>query len=440
MGESDKTFRFLEEAARAFEQGMLPAGVFNDPGLFELEKERIFKTAWIFLAHETEIPKPGDYVLRSVVYDSFIIVRDDEGLIRVLFNTCRHRGSQVCRAERGNASSFRCAYHGWTYRNTGELIGVPFQKKVYGDHFDKSEWGLLQAPKVEFYEGLIFASLDSNVPSLVDYLGDARWYFDFYTKKSRAGLEVMGAPQRWIVPADWKLGADNFMGDAYHTSITHRSMVETGILFADSADFHLEGPQWVTPRAAGGFMPIPPGSYAGYPPSIVASWKGNLSPDQWQVVEDRNFFLTHSTLFPNVSFLNAASVPDPGPPVPWFTIRQWCPLGPGQMELRSWFLVEKDAPEDFRQASRKSFLLSFGISGTAEQDDAENWSSISRMARGELSRQLYLNYQMGLNHLEPISEWPGPGEVYPIDYTEYGQRQFWKNYFERMLSRGGTAE
>jgi hypothetical protein len=119
-------------------------------------------------------------------------------------------------------------------------------------------------------------------------------------------------------------------------------------------------------------------------------------------------------------------------PVPWLTLRVWQPTGPGRMELWSWFLVEKDAPEEFKVASRKSYTLSFGSSGTLEQDDAENWSNITRGARGTLSRDLYLNYQMGLDHLEPLSDWPGPGSVYPIDYTEFAQRRLWATWLEYL--------
>src|SRR5262249_30991857 len=64
------------------------------------------------------------YVVPRVLDDSFIVVKDERGEVRVLLNMCRHRGMQVCRAELGNASHFRCPYHAWTYRNTGELIGV----------------------------------------------------------------------------------------------------------------------------------------------------------------------------------------------------------------------------------------------------------------------------------------------------------------------------
>ena len=109
--------------------GDIPALIYNDRDVFELERERIFGAAWLFLAHEAEIPAAGDYVVRRIVDDSFIVIRDEHGRIRVHFNMCLHRGMQLCRAERGNASHFRCPYHGWSYSNAGELVGVPFYEE-----------------------------------------------------------------------------------------------------------------------------------------------------------------------------------------------------------------------------------------------------------------------------------------------------------------------
>ena len=92
-------------------RGMVPAHVYGDPEIFALERDRLFTRSWVFVAHESEIPDPGDYVVRRVLADSFIVARDEAGVIRVMFNMCLHRGMQVCRAEMGNASHFRCPYH-----------------------------------------------------------------------------------------------------------------------------------------------------------------------------------------------------------------------------------------------------------------------------------------------------------------------------------------
>src|SRR3954454_20826496 len=158
-------------------EGMVPAQIYGDQEVFELERERVFGRSWLFLAHESEIPEPGDYVVRRIVDDSFIVVRDEDGVVRVLFNMCLHRGMQVCRTELGNASHFRCPYHAWTYKNTGELIGVPFHRDAYGgdDGLRRDGTALLAAPRVDTCAGLIFASLDADAPDLDNYLGDFRF-------------------------------------------------------------------------------------------------------------------------------------------------------------------------------------------------------------------------------------------------------------------------
>src|SRR5580698_2361511 len=137
-------------------RGMIPAHVSAAPEVFALERDRLFARSWLFLAHESEIPDAGDYVVRRVLADSFIVARDETGVVRVLFNMCLHRGMQVCRAEMGNASHFRCPYHAWTYRNDGRLTGLPFHEDAYGgdDGFVRAGQSLLPAPATDRYNGL----------------------------------------------------------------------------------------------------------------------------------------------------------------------------------------------------------------------------------------------------------------------------------------------
>ncbi|EUA55360.1 rieske domain protein [Mycobacterium intracellulare 1956] len=183
----------LLEVFENVRRGMIPAHIYNDKELFALEKERLFGRAWTFVGHESEIPHDGDYVVRRVLDDSFIITRDSAGEVRALFNMCLHRGMQVCRAEMGNASNFRCPYHGWTYRNDGRLTGLPFHREAYGgDEGFAKDQTLLPAPNFASYNGLLFISLDPNAEPLEDFLGDFRFYLDYYTKQSAGGVEVRG--------------------------------------------------------------------------------------------------------------------------------------------------------------------------------------------------------------------------------------------------------
>lgn len=418
---------------------LIPLTVYSDPEIFEMEKSRLFSRAWCFLAHQSEIPNPGDYVVRYIVDDAFIVVRGEEGQVRVLFDSCRHRGMQVCRAERGNASHFRCPYHGWTYRNTGELTGVPFQKDAYGEgNIDKGEWGLLPIPQFDTYNGLIFGNLDSAAPSLDEYLGDYKWYLDFQTKRSEAGLEVLGSPQRFVVPANWKLAAENFIGDAYHTPTSHRSVTEVGLMPGGDPNFRKQGVHYNAGVGGGGMLKIPPGNYLDLPPSVVESMKRSLTPEHMHVAGELGYMPVSGTLFPNLSFIAApAMLDEDSPPVPFFGLRSWRPIAPDKMEIVSWCVVDKDAPESYKRASSTAYTRSFGTSGMFEQDDTENWANITRVAKGQLANRQLLNFRMGLDsRSQPATDlrldWPGPGNAYAGSFAEFNQRLFWRTWLHYL--------
>lgn len=428
--------RLIAEAKESIQRGQLPGGLVANPRIHELEAQRVFGRCWEFLAHETEITQPGDYVVRYLAGGSVIVVRTEDGAIRAMANSCRHRGTMLCRTEMGNTSHFRCPYHGWTYKNTGALTGVPAQKEVYGVEMDKEKWSLTQVPRLESYDGLIFGCVDDAAPSLVDYLGEMTWYLELMTKRSRGGLEVRGEPQRWIIDANWKLGADNFVGDAYHTLMTHRSMAELGLVPPDpkfaSAPAHIG----LSNGHGLGVLGVPPGyqmpPYLGYPTEIVEGLVEAYGDQAHADVLQRSIFL-HGTVFPNLSFLNVLIGKDhKSPPVPMLTLRLWRPLTHDTMEVWSWFLIEKDAPEEFKQESYETYVRTFGVSGVFEQDDAENWRAITRGTQGRLAGGQMLNFQMGLGVLGSDEQWKGPGRALASGYAEQNQREFWGHWLDHL--------
>src|SRR5579875_322579 len=172
----------IENLAIGLQTGRYPAGIYSDPDIFDLERDRVFARSWQFLAHESEVPKHGDFVVRRLLDDSFIVVRGDDGIVRAFLNVCRHRGMQVCRAEAGNTRAFRCPYHAWTYRNNGELTAVPFHTEAYGGDtgLERSQRGLVSPPRVETYRGLVFACLDPTVLPLKETIGDFGFFLDLY--------------------------------------------------------------------------------------------------------------------------------------------------------------------------------------------------------------------------------------------------------------------
>src|SRR5882762_9722157 len=93
----------------------LDQAFYIDPHIFNFEWAHIWKKYWLFAGTTAEIPKPGDYFTYAAGRDSLIVIRGDKGEAFAHYNTCRHRGSLICLAERGNTPKLMCPYHQWVY-------------------------------------------------------------------------------------------------------------------------------------------------------------------------------------------------------------------------------------------------------------------------------------------------------------------------------------
>ena len=123
------------------------------------------------------------------------------------------------------------------------------------------------------------------------------------------------------------------------------------------------------------------------------------SSAQQALVGDSGFMPSAATLFPNLSFVhNWPQVNDEGQVAPFISLRQWQPIGPGETEVLSWFAGGRGRSRTFKADSYRAYLMCFGSSGMFEQDDVENWVSITTTAGGAMARRLLLNSRMGLTH------------------------------------------
>jgi phenylpropionate dioxygenase-like ring-hydroxylating dioxygenase large terminal subunit len=198
--------------------------LYTDPAVFADELERIWRLEWIAVGHASEVPLPGDYVLKRIAGEPAILAHGADGRLRLLFNRCAHRANQVCEAPRGNTRAFRCPYHGWTFSNSGELLGFPY-RRGYPDDVDKSELGLGQVARVDTYQGFVFASLAAEGPTLREHLGRATDALDRTASFSPEGrIELTAGWLRHRVNANWKLVVENET-DGYHPGFVHRSIM-----------------------------------------------------------------------------------------------------------------------------------------------------------------------------------------------------------------------
>ena len=200
----------------------VPYQVFTDKEIYDKEQQNIFRgDNWSFVALEVEVPKSGDYKTTYIGDTPVIVMRDEEGQINVVVNSCAHRGAAVCRELRGNTPNLECVYHQWAYNLKGELIGVPFRRGIKGNggmpqSFDMKAH-FLQRLRVGSVAGLVFASFSEKVESLEDYLGPMT--VAAIKRICNKPIKILG-DQRQYVHGNWKLYAENTR-DPYHASLLH---------------------------------------------------------------------------------------------------------------------------------------------------------------------------------------------------------------------------
>ncbi len=198
--------------------------LYRDPAIFDDEMERIFKQAWIWVGHDSELPGPNTFKTAHVGRQPVIVTRDKAGAVHVLLNRCRHRAASVCEKKKGKASVFVCPYHGWSYDVDGGLRKVPFLDG-YREPIDKSEYSLI-ALRTERYNGMIFATFDDAIMPLAEWLGPARKWIDLFMKQGAGfGVKTLGE-HRFRFPGNWKIQLENTT-DAYHFPIVHKTFLSS---------------------------------------------------------------------------------------------------------------------------------------------------------------------------------------------------------------------
>ncbi len=200
----------------------VPYQLYGDEEIYRQEQERIYQgSTWNFLGLDAELPEPGDYKTTFVGDMPIIVCRDEEGVIRAFENRCSHRGSLLALQNKGHARKFTCVYHAWSHDLQGNLKTVAFRRGVNGaggmpDSFDTAEFGPRKL-RVEVYCGLIFGTLQEDMPAVEDYLGEA--VAARVKRVLHKPLKIYGQYTQ-ALPNNWKLYFENAK-DTYHSSLLH---------------------------------------------------------------------------------------------------------------------------------------------------------------------------------------------------------------------------
>jgi nitrite reductase/ring-hydroxylating ferredoxin subunit len=398
-----------------FERREVAMRVLSDPEIHRLEQKRIFARSWIGVAHVAEIPNPGDYVQRHIGEDAVIVTRDRDGEVHILLNACSHRGMQICWADKGNQSSFKCPYHGWAFNSQGNLMGAPFEREMY-DGWDKSQYGLRKA-RVGLHHGRIFGNFDDNAPPLDEWLGAATYYLDApYRGEPDPEMEVCMPPRRFRVKANWKISSDNNSGDVYHSLTLHRSVMELGIPMPPERMI-LDAAIKATCETMG---------------HGITAFPGNIMELDKPIDPALDDYIFNCMLFPATfgsggSGTRRHAVPGGGRAIILAELGGLVPCGVNEFEIWSATMIEKGAPEEVKAKLRSPALLDL-----AGVDDMESWPSMQKVARGYIGQSQPMRYNAVQAGDTKPADWAGPGQIYTGISKDDNQWNFWRRWYDLM--------
>ena len=195
----------------------LPQGLYLDQRAYEFDMDAIYGHSWLMAGFECELPKPGSYLALTVGKWPVLMTRNRDGEIKAFHNSCRHRGSQICKPGSGSAARLVCPYHRWTYDLDGGLLAAGRMP----DDFSKAEHGL-KPVAIECIAGGVFICLAETPPPIADFAAKFAAYaapHDFKNAKLAASSVL-------VENANWKLVMENAR-ECYHCATGHPELSRT---------------------------------------------------------------------------------------------------------------------------------------------------------------------------------------------------------------------
>ena len=348
--------------------------MFTNQELFDLEMKHIFEGNWIYLAHESQLPKVNDYYTTKIGRQPVFITRNKDGQLNCFINACAHRGATLARFKHGNKATYTCPFHGWTFNNSGKLLKIKDPEGTgYPESFNQSgSHDLKKIARFESYRGFLFGSLNADVQPLEEYLGESKKIIDMVVDQSPEGLEVLRGSSTYVFEGNWKLQAENG-ADGYHVTATHWNYAATQ---AARKERDAAGDD-IKAMSAGGWAREGGGSYS-FENGHLLLWTRWANPEDRPLMEQRDrlvkefgeakadWMIKNSRnlcLYPNVYLMDQFSS----------QIRVFRPLAPNRTEVTIYCIAPKGESAEARARRIRQYEDFFNASGMATPDDLEEF-------------------------------------------------------------------
>lgn len=426
----------LDDIAKRVQATRVHRSLYTDTDIFELEMQRIWGAAWIYIGHESQVKNPGDFYTANINHKiPLLMTRDQKGKVHVLHNRCAHKGAKLVDKCSGRVRSFCCNYHGWTFDCDGSLLRVPNEKGYEGTGFDRNDPmnNLQKVSRCESYRGFVFASLNPDAPDLKTWMGGAADCFDNLCDRAPEGeVEVAGGLLRYEHDCNWKLFLEN-LNDTMHPMVVHQSVVQAAKSYIaslpeDAIDKRSEAEILLPFGAsyenfeASGITGFNYGHhYDGGKTSIHADY--SLIPDYHKAMvaaygEQRTreiySFNTHNTLYyPSLTIKCAVQ-----------NIRVLRPIALDKCIVETWSFRLKGAPDEMLQRTLLYSRLINSSCSMVGPDDLEIYMRIQQGLQSNADDWVEMQRQYGKDH--SMGDRTVGGGTSDLDIrTQY---QAWKHY------------
>ncbi|MEM6818922.1 MAG: SRPBCC family protein [Pseudomonadota bacterium] len=196
----------------------IPGGRYVDPAFQALEREHLWRKAWVYAGHIDEFPSAGSFKMFTRTGSPIFLIRGRDDVVRAFYNTCQHRGGPIVKEDCGKTRALVCGYHGWSYDFEGKLINIR-DRRDFPDFVDDEH--RLQSVRCERFGNWLFVSEDPEAAPLLESLGPVPAHFANF----EIGTLRLVESESFDVACNVKVIQDAFL-EVYHLRSIHQKTVD----------------------------------------------------------------------------------------------------------------------------------------------------------------------------------------------------------------------
>lgn len=234
MDSTGDELRNLDEVKKS-----LPATWYYDADQYQRELEAIWYRDWVCVGRLEDVSQAGQFFVATIGRQKIVVTEGSDGLPRAYYNTCRHRGSVLCRNEHGKFHNGRiiCPYHTWTYSTDGKLLATP--GRIETDDFNFDDYDLYPV-RVDSWGGFIFLNLsDEPDRGLAEFLGEDAGYLKNWPLETLHSVKQ----ETMSVACNWKIFWENYC-ECYHCPRVHPELCKVMPVYRSAVFDAFDLPGW----------------------------------------------------------------------------------------------------------------------------------------------------------------------------------------------------